>query len=294
MSTYYSQQASGNFGSFSAEAFRSCGAGCLSLGKTLGRGISNVGTGLSKVASPLKSVAQSIATFVKNNWNHLIAYIIAWGITITFAGLIYGFDTVALPLTIGAGCGLGLGAVTGVATAAIVVHKNKIAAKFAEQNKASTSTDSPLIVVEGLEAQIPPLAAPVENHNAPILDINHYTVWGLLNSAIEWLDHNGSRQIMMPIIVTVILAGAVAFPYVVGGVIAAIIANHVAAKIFSGMNLGRSPVQEKNIFQLEYELELAKTKISQLTTEQSQLIDKFISLLEELKASQGQNAPAPK
>lgn len=292
MSTHYSQHASRNFGDCSANALQSCGAGCLSAGKTVGRGLSKVGSGLSKVGSPIKSVAQSVATFVKNNWNHLIAYIIAWGITITFAGLIYGFDTVALPLTIGAGCGLGFGALTGVATAAIVVHKNKIAAGLVAQNRAAASTEQSL-ESDGITVEPSPPSS--EHTDAPVLDINHYTVWGLLNSAIEWLDHNGSRQIMMPIIVTVILAGAVAFPYVVGGIIAAIIANHVAAKIFSGMNLGRDPVHEKNIFELEYQIKLLEEKNKALTDEQKRLTADLLARLQKItQGFEGQDASSAK
>lgn len=80
------------------------------LGSTLGL----VSYGLMPVALALKSAGEKTARFVKDNWRQLIGYILAWAVIITCTGLLYGFQGVALPLTIGLACGIAFGIIAGI------------------------------------------------------------------------------------------------------------------------------------------------------------------------------------
>ncbi len=80
------------------------------LGSTLGM----VSYGLMPVALALKSAGEKTARFAKDNWRQLIGYILAWAVIITCTGLLYGFQGVALPLTIGLGCGTAFGVIAGI------------------------------------------------------------------------------------------------------------------------------------------------------------------------------------
>jgi hypothetical protein len=80
------------------------------LGSTLGV----VSYGLMPVALALKTAGEKTARFVKDNWRQLIGYILAWAVIVTCTGLLYGFQGVALPLTIGLGCGIAFGIIAGI------------------------------------------------------------------------------------------------------------------------------------------------------------------------------------
>jgi hypothetical protein len=154
--------------------------------------------------------AEKTVTFVKNNWKPLMAYIFAWMVIITCTGLMYGFKAVALPLTIGLGCGLIFGVITGILAVEVFDPEGKI------------------------------------------------TLWNLLNQVIEKLDPNGTRQIVLSVAVTVLLAASIVFPYVMGAVFGIFAGNQMATKAGSGQNLGKEP--SKN----DLEKEKLKTDISSM------------------------------
>jgi len=53
----------------------------------------------------------------------IAAYAIAWGVIFAISGTLYGFKAVSIPLTIGLGCGLGVGGVAGFLTCIILDPK---------------------------------------------------------------------------------------------------------------------------------------------------------------------------
>jgi len=157
--------------------------------------------GLESVFTPigesLHTAAKKTAAFIKNNWKPLLSYVLAWGLIVSCTGLMYGFKAVALPLTIGIGCGLAFGIITGILTVKVFDPDGKI------------------------------------------------TLWNLLNQMIERLDPNGTRQIVLAIAVTVLLAASIVFPYVMGAVFGIMIGNQISTKAGSDQNLGSPP--EKDI-----------------------------------------------
>lgn len=84
------------------------------IDQILGSSLGIVSYGLMPVALALKSAGKKTARFVKDNWRQLIGYILAWAVIITCTGLLYGFEGVALPLTIGLGCGVAFGIIAGI------------------------------------------------------------------------------------------------------------------------------------------------------------------------------------
>jgi len=153
---------------------------------------------LAPIMIPCASAAEKTISFVKNNWRPLVAYLFAWGIIITCTGLMYGFEAVALPLTIGLACGLVFGIITGILTVKVFDPSGQL------------------------------------------------TIWNLLNQGIERLDPNGTRQIVLAVAVTVLLAAAVVFPYIIGAVLGHILGNQLATKTGSGRDLGTDPTKHKN------------------------------------------------
>lgn len=135
--------------------------------------------------------------FVKENWHKLIAYTIAWGVVITCSGALYGFQAVALPLTIGFGCGLVIGGMLGILVGTVLDPENK---------------------------------HPGKN-----------TGWNVINGGIKKLDPNGTRQIMLSISVTVLLAASVIFPYAMGGIFGFLVGWQVLTKIAQRRPLGANP-----------------------------------------------------
>lgn len=171
----------------------SCG-GCQNIHKAPAYIDQALGLPLGIAAYVVKEVAlhsergaQKTARFVKENWETLLAYSFAWGVIITCTGMLYGFQAVAFPLTIGLGGGLGFGLVFGL-----------LSGSFSDS----------------------------------------FTPWNYLNTAIEHLDQNGTRQIVLAVAVTVVLAASVVFPYALGGVFGLFIAWQVAFKIANDQNLG--------------------------------------------------------
>lgn len=166
--------------------------------QVLGTSLGLFAYGLWPIVQALETAVGKTAAFVANNWKQLIGYIFAWGVIITCTGLLYGFQAVALPLTIGLGCGAAFGVIAGI------------------------------LSVNSFDPQ------------------GKYTLWNLLNQGIDGLDQNGTRQIVLAVAVTVLLAASVVFPYVMGAVFGLFIALQVAVKIGSGQNLGRDLVIEEN------------------------------------------------
>lgn len=85
----------------------------LKIHDTIGTGVGCLVYGTEKAGEKIydevKPVAVKVGEFVQKNWPKLVAYTIAWGVVITCSGLLYGFQAVALPLTIGLACGFGAG-----------------------------------------------------------------------------------------------------------------------------------------------------------------------------------------
>ncbi|HEY4832119.1 MAG TPA: hypothetical protein VIH61_06115, partial [Waddliaceae bacterium] len=191
----------------------------IALDNCVGKGMGIIAYLGDQIFSPIKntlvSAAEKIINFVKNNWQPLVAYLFAWGVIITCTGLMYGFEGVALPLTIGLGCGLLFGIITGILTVKV-----------------------------------------------PFDETGQTTLWNLLNEGIERLDANATRPIVLAVAVTVALAAAVAFPYVMGAVFGIFIGNQLATKAGAGRDLGRNPESVKNERDsLKQKLETALEKV---------------------------------
>lgn len=158
----------------------SCSAGRTDFGKE----IANLGSAFyAKALVPagqnIKTAAVKTALFVRHKWDALLAYLFAWGLIVTCTGLMYGFEAVALPLTIGLSGGLAAGIISGILTV-------KLNSKF--------------------------------------------TLWQGLNSILNPLDSN-TRQVVFSVAVTVLLAAAVVFPYVIGAGFGILIGNQLAVQV---------------------------------------------------------------
>ncbi len=72
-----------------------------------------------KITDTINKDARLTKRFIRDNWNNLLAGILASIIVLTSNGILYGFQAVALPLTIGLGIGSGVGGIIGVLTSKI-------------------------------------------------------------------------------------------------------------------------------------------------------------------------------
>lgn len=79
--------------------------------------------------SAMKKGALHVGTYIKNNWQKLTLYLVAWALIILASGALWGFKRTALPLTIGISAGLGFGLLTAILTAKVFDPKNKAAGK---------------------------------------------------------------------------------------------------------------------------------------------------------------------
>lgn len=147
--------------------------------------------------SVIGHVSQKTVAFVKRNWRQIISYFFAWGTIIACTGLMYGFQAVSLPLTIGMGCGVAFGLITGILT-------------------------------------------------VKVFPSGRVTPWNLLNNGIGQLDPNGTRQIVLSVAVTVVLAASVVFPYVLGALFGIFIGIQIATKIGVNGDLGQDPDDDKS------------------------------------------------
>jgi hypothetical protein len=92
------------------------------------------------------------------------------------------------------------------------------------------------------------------------------SLWDRLNDAIEKIDPNGTRPIVLSIAVTVILSASVLFPYLMGGVIGVFIGNQAAVKAGSSRNLGPRPLTpEKEIKNLRAQIDEMTAKLNKLS-----------------------------
>jgi hypothetical protein len=85
-----------------------------------------------------------------------------------------------------------------------------------------------------------------------------YTLWNILNNGIKSLDENGTRQIILSVAVTVLLAASVVFPYVMGSLFGLLIALQITVKTCTNQNLGRDP---KKIISAHAKLQEEFTKL---------------------------------
>ncbi|MCH9628149.1 MAG: hypothetical protein S4CHLAM2_18040 [Chlamydiales bacterium] len=160
-----------------------------------------VGLVINKSHSYASSATAKTVRFVRENYVQIFAYILAWGVIVACSGTLYGFEAVALPLTIGFGCGLGVGGIIGILMTTAIDPRNKWR--------------------------------------------GYNTGWDLINSGVEKLDPHGTRQIVLAISVTVLLAACVIFPYALGAVFGILVGNQVATKVGQGRNLGQELSDEE-------------------------------------------------
>lgn len=142
---------------------------------------------LRQTSQAFHSGAGKIVWFIKNEWPKLLIYIAAWALIIGGYGGLYGFESTALPLSVGMTVGMIIGIGIGVATITLFGDDPEYAGKN--------------------------------------------TIWGLLDSAVNELDEYGTRQIVLTVAVTVILAASTVFPHVMGGIFGLVIGNHLVATI---------------------------------------------------------------
>lgn len=106
----------GHISSLLYEAVNRCALFILQVANGLGEGIGFVATTLG---INLLSAARLTIHFIRENWEYILAHLVAWAVVIICSGIIYGFEAVALPLIIGLGCGLAFGGITGILTVKI-------------------------------------------------------------------------------------------------------------------------------------------------------------------------------
>lgn len=103
------------------------------------------------------------------------------------------------------------------------------------------------------------------------------TLWDLLNLGLIGLDEYGTRQIIMTVAVSVLLAAATVFPYAVGGLMGAVIGNQFATKI------GEYPLSDEN----ETSNEASHTQGPSKHTPSQSFIDGRDKLIDEVHAAFG-------
>ena len=64
------------------------------------------------MAAGITKGAMKVGSFIHQNWKTLVIYAVAWGLIIVSSGILYGFKSTALPLTIGMSAGMGFGLLT--------------------------------------------------------------------------------------------------------------------------------------------------------------------------------------
>ncbi|MCC5832492.1 MAG: hypothetical protein JJU12_05555 [Chlamydiales bacterium] len=184
------------------------------------------------------TTAVHTARFVKANWPKIIGYILAWGIFFACSGTLYGFNAVAIPLSIGFGVGCGVGGMLGVLTVTVFDTENK-----------------------GLFGVIKCLPSTQDQARPHVL----FSFWNIVNYGIELLDPHGTRQIVLAISVTVLLASSVVFPYALGGVFGLLVGNQVITKIGYDLDLGTDPKNRKHqILNMKHQTEEMGRKIDEL------------------------------
>lgn len=197
----------------------------LKINNLIGLALGACGYGLNIAANAVKknfaTAASHVSRFAKNNWKQIAGYVLAWGIVITCSGALYGFQAVALPLTIGFGAGIGVGGILGILTTKIFDPEDKYRGKN--------------------------------------------TAWDLLNIGIEQLDQNGTRQIVLAISVTVVLAASVIFPYALGGIFGLLVGNQVITKMGFDRDLGQDPRNRRHqVTDIQRDLDELQRRIRQL------------------------------
>lgn len=145
-----------------------------------------------KILSPFIETAARTGRYIKTYWTTILALGIAWGIIIAGIGAMYGFNATALPFTMGMGIGFGVGIMTGILTVKILDPKNS------HVNKEGWA---------------------------------HNTLWDLINAGLYQLDPNGTRMILLSVVVTVLLWAASFLPTPVGLLFGLLMGNKLATGI---------------------------------------------------------------
>lgn len=179
------------------------------------------GQAIAKTLAPVSNTMAKVACYIRYNWVTILTYYLAWGVILGCTGLMYGFKAVSLPLSVGLTCGIGFGLISGTLTVLIV--------------RAKTHQK-------------------IHKDQLPSL-------WTYLNHWINGLDENGTRRIVLSVAVTVILAAAVVFPYVIGGLLGMIIGNHLATKIGLNVNLKGEQEHVSTQEELLSELDALRAKV---------------------------------
>lgn len=170
-----------------------CGAKCAVRGTK---------TFFIQSGSSMKKGAVHVGTYIKNNWQKLTLYLVAWALIVVASGALWGFKRTALPLTIGISAGLGFGLLTAILTAKVFDPKNKAAGKntawslfFHKYNALEFVTRQIMLTVVttvflALCMKFPHTGGAV----AGVVMGNHLFTYMLLNNALkktkEETDHN--------------------------------------------------------------------------------------------------------
>lgn len=72
------------------------------------------------------------------------------------------------------------------------------------------------------------------------------SAWDVINMGINKLDPNGTRQVVLGIAITVILAAAVIYPHALGAIFGVLVGNQLITKIGFNKNLGSARQREED------------------------------------------------
>lgn len=150
---------------------------------------SSLKNGVCHIASPFVETAARLVRYIKQYWTTILALGIAWGIIVAGIGAMYGFNATALPFTIGISIGFGVGLMTGLLTVKVLDPKNQ---HVNEEGWA------------------------------------YNTLWDLINAGLYQLDPNGTRMILLSVVVTVLLWAASYLPTPIGLLFGLLMGNKLA------------------------------------------------------------------
>lgn len=106
----------GHASSLLYQAVNRCALAIFHAVDALGEGIGFLAT---IIGANLLEARKLTIHFIREDWEYILAHLAAWTIVIVCSGIIYGFESVTLPLIIGLGCGLFFGGLTGILTVKI-------------------------------------------------------------------------------------------------------------------------------------------------------------------------------
>lgn len=162
------------------------------------------------VTDPILRGTSLTATYVKENWKSLIAFVLAWGVILGVMGLTYGFEATARPLAIG----LGLGLLPGILFGIVVVNITQGPLKHPDTN---------IYTVTNAEDEEIPVTAKY---------IDYYSLWGLANKELYDLVPPGTRAIAAAILVNIMLVPLIpSIPLPIGGAVSFLACSYLVPRI---------------------------------------------------------------